>query len=81
METDDITGRNNFGSLKKIPVVRDNSKDAIKNMINPSQTVTNDQKLGDEEYKLCLKKALRDALDENDIVSKKLHKELFFIHF
>lgn len=62
MEIDDMRGKNNLKTLK-------DNKDQIKTLMlnSPAQA---DQKLGDEEYLECLKKALREAFDENDEVNE-----------
>lgn len=53
--------------------------------VNIIETEDNEKKLsveslGDREYELCLKNALKEALDENEKVSKnKINKILFYI--
>lgn len=53
--------------------------------VNIIETEDNEKKLsveslGDREYELCLKNALKEALDENEKVRKnKINKILFYI--
>ena len=53
--------------------------------VNIIETEDNEKKLsveslGDREYELCLKNALKEALDENEKLKKnKINKILFYI--
>ena len=53
--------------------------------VNIIETADNEKKLsveslGDREYELCLKNALKEALDENEKVRKnKINRILFYI--
>ena len=55
--------------------------------VNIIETEDNEKKLsveslGDREYELCLKNALKEALDENEKVRKnKIYKKIFIIFF
>jgi hypothetical protein len=80
----DITSQTQKASRKKLKENNNNNKinnsiDNINNMkcidVNEIDTEDSDKKfsvesLGDREYELCLKNALKEALDENEKVRK-----------
>ena len=80
----DITSQTQKSSRKKLKENNNNNKinnsiDNINNMkcidVNEIDTEDSDKKfsvesLGDREYELCLKNALKEALDENEKVRK-----------